>query len=306
MSEHHVDQGESDRNSADDSSSEGGCKNYCKSGDLFELIGVLIFGAIAAIPTLFAEPRMRPIPFQLIDSGEYILNQSNDLPFPGDIIPTILSGAVTVALPLLVQLLLSYFLPWARRGELHRTFCTYGIGIAVTALTTESIKRYVGYLRPAFFALCEPNEDMTECTAERSSDARLSFPSGHASLGFCGLYLFTMYLEERVIGLSTVTEVVALSTPSTADLDEENRKNGPTTITMMVKYNTKRPQLYRLYSLLCLVPVAFATFVAVSRIVDNKHFPVDVVAGAVLGVACARFAHRLWFPSAVGLLTMSS
>jgi len=44
-----------------------------------------------------------------------------------------------------------------------------------------------------------------------------------------------------------------------------------------------------------LVPMGVATFIAASRIVDNKHHPADVVGGAVLGTAVSVFVNGLWF-----------
>lgn len=289
------------RNSPDSPAQQARNTSYWKSTDFLELIGCLIFGVLCTLPTLLAEPRNRPIPFQKINSGELILNQNHAYEFDSETIPALQLGGFAVLLPLGIQLLLSHVVSRTRRREFHRTLCTYGVAVGLTLLTTESIKRYVGYLRPSFYDLCEPNEDMTACTAEGSSDARQSFPSGHASVAFCGMYLFSMYLEERVIGLSSVTEVVTSRKVGILDEEEGGNSNGESV--MVVRYKTKTPQLYRLFSLLCLLPVAVAIYVASSRIVDNKHFPADVVGGALVGVACARFTHRLWFPSSIALLT---
>jgi membrane-associated phospholipid phosphatase len=58
----------------------------------------------------------------------------------------------------------------------------------------------------------------------------------------------------------------------------------------------KKPaRIKKLYSVLALAPMAVAGFVAASRVVDNKHFPVDVVGGAVLGSSIAWFVHGLWY-----------
>ena len=57
-----------------------------------------------------------------------------------------------------------------------------------------------------------------------------------------------------------------------------------------------RLALYRLVSLACYVPMLFAVFVAASRVVDNKHFPADVIGGAVLGGAVASLVFGIWFP----------
>ena len=54
---------------------------------------------------------------------------------------------------------------------------------------------------------------------------------------------------------------------------------------------------HRFISILSLAPLALATFVAASRVVDNKHWPADVTAGALLGASVSYFVHGLWFVS---------
>ncbi|KAJ5579788.1 uncharacterized protein N7459_005773 [Penicillium hispanicum] len=49
-------------------------------------------------------------------------------------------------------------------------------------------------------------------------------------------------------------------------------------------------------SLLVMVPILAATLVAVSRIMDARHHPFDVITGSLLGVACAIVSYRQYFP----------
>jgi hypothetical protein len=49
-------------------------------------------------------------------------------------------------------------------------------------------------------------------------------------------------------------------------------------------------------SLLVMVPILAATLVAVSRIMDARHHPFDVITGSLLGVVCAAVSYRQYFP----------
>jgi membrane-associated phospholipid phosphatase len=44
-----------------------------------------------------------------------------------------------------------------------------------------------------------------------------------------------------------------------------------------------------------LLPMGLALFIAASRVVDNKHFPADVVGGSLLGAAISYYVYGLWF-----------
>jgi diacylglycerol diphosphate phosphatase/phosphatidate phosphatase len=49
-------------------------------------------------------------------------------------------------------------------------------------------------------------------------------------------------------------------------------------------------------ALLVTVPILAATLVAVSRIMDARHHPFDVITGSMLGIACGFVAYRQYFP----------
>lgn len=254
-------------------------QTYWRSGDGIELGTCVVFLFLGLIPAVLVKtPRERPIPFQLIQSGEYIRNLSVNEPYDSETVSDVVLVVLAVWVPLLLQTALVRFTLRNPKG-LHNTMCTYLVAFGLTFLATSSVKVYVGYLRPLFYDWCEPTSDFSSCTGD-DSDARKSFPSGHASVSFCGLSLLSWYLE-RSFGLSSIKHW---------SVEEDG--------TIMLRYKaTKVPQLYRLFSVLCLLPYALAIFIATSRIVDNEHFPADVVGGSVLGVACAHVAHQLWFPS---------
>lgn len=176
--------------------------------------------------------------------------------------------------PIVLQFILAKFV--GKFGDAHNTICVYFVSTALVGLATNTIKSYVGYLRPVFYDICEPNDDFSECTNEDSKDARKSFPSGHSSLAFSGMMLLTLYFLARW-GVYSGSPVLRQGTDGT--------------ITMQYK-----PERYKkAVSVLSLAPLALACWVAASRLKDNMHFPADVVGGAVLGSSIAWFTHSLWF-----------
>lgn len=50
-------------------------------------------------------------------------------------------------------------------------------------------------------------------------------------------------------------------------------------------------------TLLVMIPSLAATLVAVSRIMDARHHPFDVITGSLLGIICACISYRQYFPS---------
>jgi diacylglycerol diphosphate phosphatase / phosphatidate phosphatase len=171
---------------------------------------------------------------------------------------------------------LSYF-----RGvhDMHKTACVFATGVGLTNILTNTVKVYVGYLRPIFYDVCDPDETYQYCTSGQDNAARVSFPSGHSSLAFCGLGLLAFYLEQ-CFGLSKLQEW-------RRDPNSGQWRGAQT-----------RPiRMERILSVLCFTPFLVAIFIASSRIVDNKHFPADVVGGSILGASIARFVHGIWFSS---------
>lgn len=187
--------------------------------------------------------------------------------------------------PLVLQFILAKFLQTTCGGDAHNTVCVYIVTTALVGLSTNVIKNYVGYLRPVFYELCQPNDDFSECTSDEDSslDGRKSFPSGHASLAFSGMTLLTMYLL-RKFGVYS-----ELYKPQTTITTTDGAS-------VMVP-KPPPPRWRKAISVICLAPMAVACFVAASRVHDNKHFPADVVGGAVLGTVLAWFTNGIWFLS---------
>jgi diacylglycerol diphosphate phosphatase/phosphatidate phosphatase len=256
--------------------------SYFTSRDFIELLGCLGFLLLFGLLTLISfEPNQRPIPYQILEnSGDYVRNLTNNELFDGETVPDILLIFLAIVAPALIQFALSK--QWGRLGDGHATLCVYITAFTIVLATTDAVKMYVGYLRPIFYELCEPDDEYQECNAEDGggNSIRMSFPSGHASTSFCGLVLLSLYLHSR------------FGVPSVRVYKPETTQNG---LQRWTTAYSKEPQLYRAISVLSLLPLALALFIATSRLVDNKHFPADVVGGSVLGASVAVFTHGLWY-----------
>jgi membrane-associated phospholipid phosphatase len=209
-------------------------------------------------------------------------------------------------------------------AKVFETISIYLTVLGVSLLASEPTKWYVSWQRPNFFQVCEPDEaTYTTCTGEDNYIlAVYSFPSGHALTAFSGLTVFTCYLHfhygvpaymrqlRRARWEQALNNIVKDNKQGDnddndpaiveiADEDDDNNNNNnnskpKATTTITVDPGTLA--WYRLRSMLAFViPQGLALFVSVSRIKDNRHFPADVLAGALIGSVSALFITSLWW-----------
>ena len=157
--------------------------------------------------------------------------------------------------------------------HLHMALLVWLQSVALAVAVTEVLKPVCGRLRPDFLdrlrianhtapeiadwkGLCQ---DTTFSTSHLMRQGRLSFPSGHSSMSFAGL----------------------------------------TPVALMVagQLGAFRPGEARMWkTLLCLVPVGVALFVAVSRTRDFRHNFDDVSVGAAIGLVAALVSYYMRYP----------
>ncbi|EKG09777.1 Phosphatidic acid phosphatase type 2/haloperoxidase [Macrophomina phaseolina MS6] len=143
------------------------------------------------------------------------------------------------------------------------------VGAAFTI--TGSLKNAVGKPRPDLIDRCQPkiDHDPTPLTLANHSictqtdnailkDGFRSFPSGHSSTAFGGLYYLSIYLAGKLHVLDSKGEVWK--------------------------------------SFIVMVPTLGAALVAASRIMDARHHPFDVLSGSLLGILTAWGSYRQYFP----------
>ena len=156
----------------------------------------------------------------------------------------------------------------------------------------------------AYLAATEPGAvgDRAECraAAAETDEASLSFPSGHAAIAFAGM----TRLAAAVVGagwLAGRRDAPSASLP-TEDDEPRGEADAPSARTAerrercdgegafsrrgVVAGGFAPRDAWYLHAAAAF-PAAYACYVAASRIVDYKHRPADVVAGALVGLAAA-------------------
>ena len=219
---------------------------------------------------------IRPIPYQVLTSGDVVLDLGLNHPLIDDVtVPSKLLLQMSITFPLLFLILVTQISPRCAKKyfDTHSSVCVLLLSIGMSEFTTQMAKMYVGRLRPNFYALCEFDIQKLECTAseEHIMESRSSFPSGHSSLSFTGMGVLVWFLLGR-------------SSTGFGPFGERKRR--------LRKFGNPKVS-----AVLALLPLCWATFVACSRLVDNWHHPSDIVAGTCIGVFFPSLVYHLYYPS---------
>ncbi|GAA5840292.1 hypothetical protein JCM5353_002814 [Sporobolomyces roseus] len=153
--------------------------------------------------------------------------------------------------------------------DIHHGVLGLAASRAIMRLTVEFLKTQVGRLRPSFFSRCDYDAVAKVCQGsfELVKDGRKSFPSGHSSTSFQGLFFLTLFLAGK-------NGAFALSTP----------------------YPRSTPFQSRFLRLsICISPLFLAAWVCLTRLQDHWHHPTDVMAGATIGSACALLSYTVYY-----------
>ena len=220
---------------------------------------------------------IRPIPYQVTQAGDVLL----DLTLSNELIPkseatfpgwklwfvSLWVPFCVVAVGAIFPLVISTLPNNNSVHNVHAGVCTLLVAIGLSELVTQTFKLYVGRLRPNFYAMCGFNTQTLSCDngEEMEMEARMSFPSGHSSLSFCGMVVLTLFLVGRVgLGRSII--------PKTA-------------------YGKGKLKL-----LFSFAPLLLCFWVSTSRLVDDWHHPSDIIVGSALGSICGCISYHLFFP----------
>lgn len=150
---------------------------------------------------------------------------------------------------------------------IYRTVGVFLMGAGCVQIISEVMKLVGGRLRPHFFAVCDPDYSKFSCSdgyivipdsyckgtdEKRLIDARKSFPSGHAAIAGFGMIYLVIYLQVRFIWRRSKLMVPTIQ----------------------------------------LGAICLGSWIAMSRVSDNKHHFSDVLGGAILGAIGALFTFK--------------
>lgn len=159
-----------------------------------------------------------------------------------------------------------------RLWELNCGLLGLGLSVCFAFTITGALKNAIGKPRPDIMSRC--NIDPTDTSIPRyplatsamckqddeyiRRDGFKSFPSGHSSVSFAGLFYLSLYLAAKLHVLDSKGEVWK--------------------------------------AFIVLVPCIAAALIAGSRIMDARHHPFDVLSGSLMGILVAWGAYRQYFP----------
>lgn len=187
--------------------------------------------------------------------------------------PTSLLAVLALVVPVIIQATVCLAVNRLDWYDFHQSALGLLLTHGITLTVTTCVKISVGRTRPDFIDRCQPPVGAvdpipyglnTEAICTTSPDLSIikdgfrSFPSGHSSAAFAGLSFLTWFLAGH----------------------------------------------FRLYgdrarvwvSWLVATPPLAASLIAISRLMDNRHHPTDVIAGAILGTVVATSIYHQYYP----------
>ena len=219
----------------------------------------------------FAEPYEKFLNENLIYRLRYPMKKNS--------VPTAVLPFISIVFPLLCIFLCSKMDTSGRRARSTAASLGLLLSVAISFVFVNSVKQACGNYRPDFAARCwgsataDPvwkEYGKPDCgNLENESllndvrQGRRSFPSGHTSVSFSGLFYLSLYLMYylKCFGGS--------------------------------RTNTERTEAFVWKVLISLAPLSVAVGVAITRIRDMWHHPEDVIVGSLLGAGTSAFAFSL-------------
>jgi membrane-associated phospholipid phosphatase len=227
----------------------------------------------------------RDVPYQTTEEGDVILDMYINRVFINEeTIPDWLVVVLCMIIPFVCVIV--YSLVFGYKHDVHSSACFSMFAFGCTLFITNFVKSYCGYYRPNFYGYCGFNQESLSCEGNgdgnhSDDESRKSFPSGHASISFCGMTCLSLFFLGK-IGL--------YSSCCNGNGFVENGEGACMTIQTSTSFLFKK----RISSIVASLPMLLAVFIAASRVHDDFHHPADVVGGSIIGMLCAFFSYGLW------------
>ena len=198
-----------------------------------------------------------------------------------------------------------------------------GVALAGTFMVTEGLKDIYGKPRPDLLARCEPDlanpsqygigglgYQLPEATlivdwricqqtdAGKLRDGFASFPSGHASLAWAGMFYLTLFICAKFAISIPFLAPVSYRQTNGPELEDdtfpagERASDASAPRSVSARNQAAAPPVYLL--ILAFLPLGAAFFIAGSRWVDYRHHGFDIIAGSLIGFFFAWFGFR-WY-----------
>ncbi|KAH6915942.1 lipid phosphate phosphatase 1 [Coprinopsis sp. MPI-PUGE-AT-0042] len=203
-------------------------------------------------------------------------DESIQYPHREEQIPDTLNDAVATFLPSAVIIAIA-LLNWSPMHFVHGMLALVSTRL-LNSLVTNFLKNRVGRLRPDFLARCQWDVILEACTGKENAvlEGRRSFPSGHSSSAFSGMFFLSLVLA----GQSAAWCFNARSRPWWA--------------------SSRWARLF-----ISLAPLGWAFHVALTRVEDYRHHKEDVVAGGLIGALSAFACYTVYWPNPFSAKTFS-
>jgi len=229
-------------------------------GLIFDWLLILAMFGISQWFFLVPEP---PIAYFRVDDVDYMR------PLVPETVSSGVAGFFSGGVPLIILLILELVFFWNKWNLYHLVTghaTSTAFSLFFTSLFWITVGSHLG-LRPNFLTICQPDlkkllPNVTYyttdiCTQPLKKFDFQGFPSGHSSNAFAGWVFFVLYLNSKL-----------------------KPWNGTA---------------YVWKGLVLTIPLAFATWVALTRVRDFRHFPFQIFIGSLIGIVSAAFAYRLNF-----------
>ena len=155
--------------------------------NIVEWIFTICIGICAIFVAITIEP--------LHDSA-IVDNPTENYPYSGETIGAPLLFLIVIIIPCAILGLIAIYHP--KKMDLCLAYMSLAQTLCITLLLTESLKVFVARPRPNYFHYCGYDKEKRACTGPNKyqKDAKVSFPSGHASISFCTATWLMLFIQQ--------------------------------------------------------------------------------------------------------------